>query len=154
MRKTILLLAALAAAPAFAEDAFDACTLMTQADAEKALGVTAQPEPVNPKAKRPKVVASCTYFGSSNGQVTSATAQFRFARAEAEAQRAFEEERLKFQTKPMILAGASAFWSAKQGQLHALKGRTWLTVTVGTAKVADREPERARKLAELLMAKL
>ena len=77
-----------------------------------------------------------------------------FGKTEADAQRAFEEERLKFQTKPMLFGGASAFWSAKQGQLHALKGRTWLTVTVGTAKPVEREPEAARRLAEQLLKKL
>ena len=36
-----------------AEEAFDACVIFTQADAEKALGTSASPEPLNPKVKRP-----------------------------------------------------------------------------------------------------
>jgi hypothetical protein len=35
-----------------------------------------------------------------------------------------------------------------------LKGRTWLTVTVGSSKAAEREPEPARRLAEQLAKKL
>ena len=62
-----LLFAAMLAAfacHAVAQEAFDACEVFTQADAEAALGTTAQPEPVNPKVKRPKVVSKCTYTGS------------------------------------------------------------------------------------------
>lgn len=157
MRFTTMFLAAALAAGAglaSAQDAFDACEQFTLAEARSVLGKDAAPEPANPKAKRPKVVTTCSYFSSKDGQVTSATAQFRFGKAEADAQRAFEEERLKFQTKPMLFGGASAFWSAKQGQLHALKGRTWLTVTVGPAKPVEREPEAARRLAEQLLKKL
>ena len=38
--------------------------------------------------------------------------------------------------------------------LHVQKGRTWLTVAVGSQKPADREPEPARRLAEQLAKKL
>jgi hypothetical protein len=153
---TMVLLAALAAGPAAsrAQDAFDACEKFTLADAESVLGRGASPEPQNPKVKRPKVVTTCSYYGSKDGQVTSATAQFRFAKSEADVQKAFDEERLKFQTKPMIIAGGRAFWSAKQGQLHVQKGRAWLTVAVGSQKPAEREPEPARRLAEQLAKKL
>ena len=153
---TIMLAAALAAGPgmASAQDVFDACDLFTQVDAQSVLGKGAAPEPVNPKVKRPKVVTTCSYFATKDGQAISATAQFRSAKTEADVQRAFDEERLKFQTKPMILGGGPAFWSGKQGQLHVLKGRTWLTVTVGAAKPVDREPEAARRLAEQLLKKL
>lgn len=153
---TMVLAAALAAGPgaASAQDAFDACEVFTLAEAQSVLGKGASAEPVNPKVKRPKVVTTCSYFGSKDGQVTTASAQFRSAKTEADLQRAFDEERLKFQTKPMILADARAFWSAKQGQLHVLKGRTWLTVTVGSSKPAEREPEPARRLAEQLAKKL
>jgi len=153
---TLVLAAALAGGgtAALAQEPFDACEVFTQAEAESVLGKGASPEAANPKVKRPKVVATCSYFGSRDGQVTSATAQFRFAKTEAEVQRAFEEERLKFQTKPMLIAGGRAFWSAKQGQLHVQKGRTWLTIAVGSQKPAEREPEPARRLAEQLAKKL
>ena len=154
---TMVLAAALAAAgpgAASAQDAFDACEVFTLAEAKSVLGGGASPEPSNPKVKRPKVVSTCNYFSSKDGQVTTASAQFRSAKTEADLQRAFDEERLRFQTKPMILADARAFWSAKQGQLHVLKGRTWLTVTVGSSKPAEREPEPARRLAEQLAKKL
>ena len=48
--------AALTAAAAPQEEPFDACAVFTQADAAKALGTEAQPESVNPKARRPRVV--------------------------------------------------------------------------------------------------
>ena len=48
----------LAAGSAMASEEFDACQVFTQDDAQKALGVVAAAEPVNPKAKRPKVVAT------------------------------------------------------------------------------------------------
>ncbi len=153
---TMAFAAVLAAGPAaaLAQEAFDACEMFTQAEAESVLGRGASPEPANPKAKRPKVVATCSYFGSKDGQVTTASAQYRFAKTEADAQRAFDEERLKFQTKPMLIAGGRAFWSAKQGQLHLQKGRAWLTVSVGSSKPVEREPEPARRLAEQLAKKL
>jgi len=73
---------------------------------------------------------------------------------DAEAQHAFGEEKLRFQSKPMLINGASAFWSAKQGALHLLKGRTWIAVAVGGAKPADRDIEASRKLAEAMAKKL
>jgi len=139
---------------AWAEEAFDACDVFTQGDAEKALGTTAAAEPVNPKARRPKVIPVCTYNGFKDGKPVAATVQFRFGRTEDEAQRAFEDARMQFQTKPMLLAGAEAFWSAKTGQMNLRKGRTWLTVSVGPAKLSERDLADAKKLAEILIKKL
>lgn len=158
MRKTTTMtaaaLAACAALGAAAQDAFDACEVFTQADARKVLGANVDPEPVNPKAKRPKVIPTCTWWSSKDGKPISASATFRFARTEADAQRAFGDEKLKFQTKPMLIGGATAFWSAKQGSLQLLKGRTWVVVAVGGDKPAERDPDAARKVAETLEKKL
>lgn len=148
--------AALAGAsiPAMAQDAFDACLVFTQSDAEAAMGTTAAGEPVNPKVKRPKVVASCTYNGFKDGKAVAATVQFRFARSDGDAQKAFDDARLQYQTKPMYISGADAFWSAKTGQMNLLKGRTWMSLSVGPAKLTEREMDQAKKLAELLVKKL
>lgn len=155
-RITGLALAAALALPgaAFAQDAFDACEVFTQADAEKALGVAAAPEPVNPKVKRPKVVATCTYNGFKDGKPVAASAQFRFGKTDQDAQRAFDEARLQFQTKPMLISGSDAFWSAKTGQMNLRKGRTWLTLAIGPAKLSERDADQAKKLAEILVKKL
>ena len=146
-------LAAAAVTSAAAQDTFDACNVFTAADAEAALGTTAAAEPVNPKAKRPKVVLACTYNGFKDNKPVAATAQFKFARTEAEAQKAFDDARLQYQTKPLYLSGAEAFWS-KTGQLNVRKGRTWLTLAVGPAKVNERDIDQAKKLAEILVKKL
>ena len=153
-RHALIAALAIAAAPAFAQDGFDACQVFTQAEADKALGAGAEPEPVNPKVKRPKVVSACTYYSAKDGKARSAVASFRFGRSDDDARRAFEDERLRFQTKPMLIGGGSGFWSAKQGQVHVLKGRTWLTVSVGGAKPAERDAEASRKLAEAIAKKL
>ena len=146
---------AIAAAPhVFAQDAFDACAVFTQDDAEKALGTQAAGEPVNPKAKRPRVVTSCTYTASKDGKPLAATAQFKVLRNNEEAGRQFDEERLKSQTKPMLISGAEAFWAGKAGQMHVRKGKTWVTLSVGPAKVNEREIDQAKKLAEILVKKL
>lgn len=147
-------LAAVPAAGRAQQDAFDACEVFTQADAEAALGAAAAPEPVNPKVKRPKVVTTCTYNGFKDGKPVAASTQFRFGRTEQEAQRAFEDARLQFQTKPMLISGSEAFWSAKTGQMNLRKGRTWVTLSVGSAKLSERDPDQARKLAERLVKKL
>jgi len=145
---------------AWAEDAFDACEILTQADAEKALGVAVAqpPEPVNPKTKvplkRPKVVTNCTYSGSKDGKPLAASAQFRFGKTDGDAQKAFEDARMHFQTKPLLLTSAEAFWSGKTGQLHLRKGRTWATLEVGPTAVNERDINEARKLAEILAKKL
>jgi hypothetical protein len=151
---TAAALAAWAALGAGAQDTFDACEVFTQADAQKVLGANVDPEPVNPKVKRPKVIPTCTWWSSKDGKPVSAAATFRFAKTEAEAQRAFDDEKLKFQTKPMLIGGASAFWSAKQGAFQFLKGRTWVVVAVGGAKPAERDAEASRKVAEILLKKL
>jgi len=145
---------AFAAIPAAAQEAFDACTVFTQQEAEQALGTKADPEPVNPKAKRPKVVLGCAYHGNKEGKPVSAAAQFKIARTGDEQARAFDEARLQLQTKPMILSGAEAFWAGKVGQMHVRKGKAWVTLTVGPAAVREREIDSAKKLAEALVKKL
>ena len=157
MRTILALLTAFCAAaatPAAAQDAFDACAVFTQEDAAKALGAPATPEPVNPKVKRPKVVLGCAYHGNKEGKPVSATAQFKFARTAEEQGRAFDEARLQLATKPMLIAGAEAFWAGKAGQMHVRKGRTWVTLTVGTDNIRERELDSAKKLAEILVKKL
>src|SRR3954469_22864362 len=106
--------AALSAVPVRADQvqAFDACQVFTQADAESALGGPAQPPPENPKVKRPKVVPACAYSGTRDGKPVAASAHFRIGRSDEETQKAFEDNRLQFQTKPLIIRGAdAAFWS-------------------------------------------
>ncbi len=139
---------------AWAQEAFDACEVFTQAEAEKVLGVAAVPEPVNPKVKRPKVIPTCTYNGLKDGKPVAAAAQFRFGKTEGDAQKAFDDARMELQTKPMLIAGSQAFWSAKTGQLNVHRGRTWLTVSVGPARLSERDINEARKLAEILAKKM
>ena len=147
-------IAVAASMPASAQDAFDACALFTQADAEAAMGVAAAGEPVNPKVRRPKVVTTCTYNGFKDNKPVAAKAEFKFARNEADAQRAFDDARLQFQTKPMFISGAEAFWSAKTGQMNLRKGRTWIAISIGGAQPKEREMDPAKKLAEILVKKL
>jgi hypothetical protein len=141
-------------AGAATQDGFDACDVFTQAEAKVALGGQAEPEPVNPKARKPKVVPTCTWWGSKEGKAISAAVTFRFGRTEGELQRAFDDEKLRFQTKPMLIGDATAFWSAKQGVLQLLKGRTWIVIAVGGSKPAERDGEASKRIAEALEKKL
>lgn len=136
------------------EDAFDACDIFTMQDAQQALATAASAEPVNPKVRRPKVVTTCTYDGFKDGKSVAATVQFRFGRTEEEAQRAFEDARLQFQTRPLLILGYEAFWAGKTGQMNLRKGRTWITLSVGTARPDERDMDQARKLAEILAKKI
>jgi hypothetical protein len=143
------------AAPAPQVQAFDACQVFTQADAEAALGGPAQPPAENPKVKRPKVVPACSYSGSRDGKAIAASAHFRIGKTDAETERAFEENRLQFQTKPLIIRGAdAACWSGRTGEMNVRKGRTWVAVAIGPQKPAERDMEAARKAAEALVKKL
>lgn len=153
LRCTAFLAAAALPGLAAAEDAFDACTVLTAEDAEKVLGAAAAPEPVNPKAKRPKFVPNCTYSASKDGKNVAASVQFKFSRTDAEAQRAFDDARLQLQTKPMLISGADAFWSAKTGQMYVRKGRTVMTLAVGPAKLSERDIDQGKKFAELMVKK-
>ena len=153
--RLLVALATIAVIPTAAgEEAFDACTVFTQEDAQKVLGPEAAAEPVNPKAKRPKMVPACSYSAPRDGTRLAATATFRFGKTHEDVQRAFEDARMKFQTKPMLISGAEAFWSAKTGELMLRKGRTWLTVAVGPSQPNLREANDAKKLAEILARKL
>lgn len=147
--------AALAGSAIAAEEPFDACLILTQSDAEKALGTTVAGEPVNPKVKRPRVVTSCAYTGFKDSKPVEARAQFKLARNEADSQKAFDESKLQLATKPLLIKGAdAAFWSAKTGQMNVRKGRTWVLISVGPTRAAERDVDQARKLAEALAAKL
>ncbi len=157
LRRAVLIAAAFAAFGAVAaEEPFDACEVFTQADAEKALGSAAEVvEPPHPaKWKRPKVVTSCTYGAFKDGKRVAASVQFRFGKGEAEAQDAFEDARLKFQTKPLLISGTHAFWNARTGQLDLLKGRTWVSLSIGPDKPGERDMDQAKKLAEILATKI
>src|SRR5262249_51497711 len=131
------------------EETFDACDVFTADDAEKALGVAAAAEPVNPKGKKPKVILKCTYTGFKDSKPVAAAVQFRFGKTPEEAQRAFDDARLQFQTKPLLISGAESFWSSKTGELNLRKGRTWITLSVGSPKLSERDMGDARKLAEI-----
>jgi len=151
----VLGLAALAPVTARAvEETFDACDVFTSDDAEKALGVAAAAEPVNPKVKKPKIVRTCVYTGFKDSKPVAASVEFKSGRTPEETQRAFDEARLQFQTKPLIISGAEAFWSGKTGQLNLRKGRTWITLSVGSPKLGERDIADAKKLAEILVKKL
>ena len=139
---------------AAAEESFDACAVFTQEDAQKVIGKEAAGEPVNAKAKRPKIVPVCTYHAMKDGNKVEAVATFRFGKTPDEVQRAFEDARMKFQTKPMLIDGADAFWSAKTGEMTLRKGRTWMTVAVGPAQATQRDMNDAKRLAEILARKL
>jgi len=146
---------AAASTAAWGQEVFDACEVFTPADAEKALGTpaTAEPFSTNPKVKRPKVVPNCTYNGTKEGKPVAATALFRFGKTEADAQKAFDDARMQFQTKPILISGAEAFWAGKTGQMNLRKGRTWITVSVGSEKLNERDWNDAKKLAEALARK-
>jgi hypothetical protein len=142
-----------------AEQPFDACQLFTQADAQQAAGAPVQPPPENPRAKRPKVapkvIPACMYSGTKDGKPVVANVQFHFTKSDAETLREFEDNRMRFQTKPLLIPGIdAAFWSGKSGEMNLRKGGTWVTVTVGPDKPAERDMETARKAAESLAKKL
>ncbi len=138
---------------AAAQEAFDACDVFTAKDAEAALGTAANEATVF-KGKRPKVVMACNYTGSKDGRNVAASAQFRFARTEADMRQSFADARMELQTKPLFIDGNEAFWSARTGQLYVRKGRAWMTLAVGPDKQTERDLDTARRLAEALVKKL
>ncbi len=153
---TLLLGAALAAAPALAQEPFDACQVLTREDAEKVLGVeaAAPAEAANPKVRRPRFVPACSYTASKDGKPLAASVQFRFGRSNGELKGTFDDARLQWQTKPLLIGGEDAFWSGKTGQIHVLKGRAWITLSAGPVKESERDIEVARKLAEIVAGKI
>ena len=135
------------------QDAFDACEVLTAEDAGAVLGTTLVESNV-PKGKRPRVVMTCNYSGAKDGKAVAASAQFRFARSEAEMRQSFADARMELQTKPVMIAGNEAFWNGRAGQMHLRKGRAWVTLSVGPEKLSDRDIEAARKLAEAMAKKM
>ncbi len=151
MKKILITLVLALPMAAFGQskDAFDACQVLTQADAEKALGKpVAVPE--LPKGKKPVPSATCTWTAGED----SVSAQFIGAKTDAEAKKAFDEMRLQYQTKPLMMSGMEGFWSAKTGKFYALKGRTAVIVALGSPRVNERDAEKSRVIAEFLLNKL
>ena len=143
-----LLFAAVAARAEIPKE-FDACTVFTPADAAQALGET--PRELPPPKTKNKVIPACTYESGEGPSTKSLSVQFRFAKNDDEARRAFSEARLEARGKPVILGGRDAYWLDKQAQLNVLKGSHWVVIT---AKVPGRESDTARKLAEILLPKI
>ena len=154
IRILAMLAAGMALTPALAQESFDACETFTLEDAQKILGKDAEAEPVNPKAKRPKVIPSCTYRATKDGVKVAATAVFKWGKTNEDTQHAFEDARMQFQTKPMLIEGAQAFWAGKQGEMMLRKGRTWITLSVGPAAPTQRDLNETRRLAEILVKKM
>lgn len=153
MRMLIALMCCMTLVPAArAQAPFDACSLFTPEEAERALGASIAPEPMKPRKAR--IVTACSYRGVKEGLPVEASANFRFARTDEEAERAFDEARMSHQTKPFLISGAEAFWSTRTGEMNVRKGRAWLTLSVGPDAAKDRDVEHARKLAEMLARKL
>lgn len=136
---------------------FDACSIFTAEDAEKALAVTVKKDVVNSKVKsKDKAVLACSYSSDSGDAKPPQVAAvlFRFARTEEEAKHLFSESRLAVRGRPMIIARADTFWDEKLGQLNVLKGSVWLTVNAGPAGAQKREPDTAKKIAAALIPKI
>lgn len=136
---------------------FDACSIFTAEDAEKALAVAVTKDIVNSKVKsKDKAVMTCSYSSESGDAkpLQVAVVLFRFARSDEEAKRTFSESRLAVRGRAMIIARADTFWDEKLGQLNVLKGNVWLTVSAGPAGQQKREPEAAKKLAQALIPKI
>jgi hypothetical protein len=131
------------------KDAFDACQVLTQADAEKALG-KAVAVPEIPKGKKPVASATCTWMAGED----SVSAQFIGGKTDADVKKAFDEMRLQYQTKPMMLSGMEGFWSARTGKFYALKGRTAVIVGLGSPRLNERDVEKSRNLAVSLLNKM
>jgi hypothetical protein len=145
----ILVLALPMAAFGQSKDVFDACQVLTQEDAEKALGKpVAVPE--LPKGKKPVPSATCTWTAGED----SVSAQFIGAKTDAEVKKAFDEMRLQYQTKPVMMTGIEGFWSAKTGKFYALKGRTAVIVGLGSPRLNERDADKSRKLAVALLDKM
>ena len=53
-----------------------------------------------------------------------------------------------------LMSGAEAFWSSKTGQMYVRKGRTAVTLQVGSQKTNERDIETHKALAEVLVKKL
>jgi hypothetical protein len=153
--------ALIVAAPAVmaAEQAFDACQVFTQGDAQQVVGAPMQSPPEPPRGKHPKpapkVVPACMYSGVKDGKPVAASVRFHFTKSDAETLREFEDNRMRIQTKPLLIPGIdAAFWSARTGEMNLRKGNTWVTLTIGPEKAVEREMDSARKLAETLAKKL
>ena len=151
MKKTLiaLFLALPMAAFGQSKDAFDACLVLTQADAENALAKpVAVPE--LPKGKKYVPSATCTWMAGED----SVSAQFMGGKTDAEVKKSFDEMRLQYQTKPVMMSGMEGFWSAKTGKFYALKGRIGVIVGIGSPRLNERDADKSRKLAEALLAKV
>jgi hypothetical protein len=135
---------------------FNACAVFTEEDAGKVLGAAAEAEAAKGKPPKnpPKFVPTCTYNAVVEGKPQFASVNFRFARTPAEAAASFKETRLEVRGKPVIINGHDAFWHPKMALLHMVKGATWVVIAAGPPKENERQPEQARKLAEILIPKI
>jgi hypothetical protein len=135
---------------------FNACAVFSAEDATKVLGAEAEQEALKGKPPKvpPKFVPICTYNATVEGKPQFATVHFRFARTPAEAMASFRETRLEVRGKPVIINGHDAFWHPKLALLHLVKGATWVVIAAGPQKENERQPEQAKKLAELLIPKI
>lgn len=50
--------------------------------------------------------------------------------------------------------GDDAYWNPQNGQFNVLKKNTWLIISYGPLKAADRTEADAKKLADIIVPKL
>ncbi len=138
-----------------AEEPFDACDVFTQADAEAALGTAARRGAGEPKVRRPKVIATCTYNGFKDGKPVAATVQFRFGRTEAEAQQrlrgrapAVPDQAPAHLRRRGVLEREDRPDEPAQGS-HLGRRSRW-----ARRRSSERDMDEAKKLAEILATKI
>ena len=134
-----------AAQPQRGGGSIDACTLVTNAEADQALGAPSKQERPA-EANHPPHLMACRYTAERGQGLAVLTILVRTGYSETEAKGTFEGTRDLGKTEPVSGLGDQAFWFADQ--LNVLKGLRSLTLT-GDVRRSSAE-ELARKAADRL----
>lgn len=138
-----------------------ACDVLTLDDAQKILGENAKGGELNsslPQESNDLIRTTCNYNlqGSAPEDTKVVSLLIRSAKTTAGAQ---NNKQVFNANKPADAQnisgyGDQAYWHPQFGQLNIFKNNNWYIISSGPVKITDRNPDDAKKLADIIIDKL
>lgn len=133
----------------------DACTLLTQADADAVLGSGAtKGEKTKDTSTDDINVSTCTYTQASNFKAATILARSAKTSAGTDSNKAMFSSQLPASIQKIDGIGDSAYWDPTYGQLNILKNNNWYIVSVGGLKPTDKTLSETRVLADRVLSRM
>jgi len=152
---TLVAVSLLLGASALADGVNKASTILTQTLAEKVLGKPVEPSASNKEADTVNGkmwMSRASYSIKDDALSGGAGVLIRHAGSKAEAQGIFNSSKSTFKGVTVPGFGDAAYRTEKPAQLNVLKGSTWLIISCGSFRSADKSGQE--NIARAILPKI